>query len=156
MCPLFKKRTSINPYWLQSIYEKNRERTFSLGKQAIDYLNEQNVQISYRNISETSKRFDLDQKGIHPNSVKSNNSLYEYYLKHRKKSNKKKKLTSDFQERIEAKNYFDLQPDRNLNKVRKKYESFNKQQLIELLIHAEEHIVKQNTMWIKEQFNHYK
>lgn len=78
--------------WLDEEYNKNYQRTLSLGKTAIDRLIKENKNITYNSIAEESKKCDEEKKGIHPNSVIRNKDLYEYYKKHSKTYARKKVL----------------------------------------------------------------
>ncbi|ANF98821.1 hypothetical protein AR543_14060 [Paenibacillus bovis] len=132
------------------------ERAFILGKQAIDELKEKKGRISYRNISEVSKKFDSTGKGIHPNSVKSNTKLYDYYKQNCKRHVANKKLNGQFLTELQNRKYHEIKLNRYKTNLQKRYEKYTKSELIELLIHAENHIASQNQMWIKEQFSKFK
>lgn len=47
-------------------------------------LVKQGIPVTYHNISEHSKQFDSQGKGIHPNTIKRNDDLYVYYKKYSK------------------------------------------------------------------------
>lgn len=141
---------------LTSTYIKRKERAFSLGKQAIDELKEKGERISYRNISEVSKKFDSKGKGIHPNSVKSNTKLYDYYKQNCKRYTINKSLNERFLMELQSRKYHEIKSNRNKINLQKRYKKYTKSELIELLIHAEDHIASQNQMWIKEQFSKFK
>lgn len=80
--PVVHTEKNIEPTWLAKTYESKKNRTFLLGKQAIDSLIQNGERVSYRSISAKSKELDIDGKGIHPNTIKSNPELHLYYLLH--------------------------------------------------------------------------
>ncbi|EHQ60999.1 hypothetical protein PDENDC454_17093 [Paenibacillus dendritiformis C454] len=103
-------------------------------KFAIDSLIQNGERVSYRSISAKSKELDIDGKGIRPNTVKSNPELHSYDLLHfNSKSPLKKKA------KIELKRT-------------RKYRNYSKSELIEMLIHAEQYIAKNNQEWLIKQF----
>ncbi|MGM1022670.1 MAG: hypothetical protein ACQEXV_19665 [Bacillota bacterium] len=157
MSQTFNSRKKTKKPWLDSIYLQRKNRTFELGKRSIDELIEQGIKISYRNIAELSKKIDTENKGIHPNSIKSNPELYEYYKKNAKNiTTVRKSLNSSFKSDLSAKNYNLIKPDRDLQALRRRYAKYKKNELIELLINAEQYIAENNQKWIVSQFEKYK
>ncbi|QNR69778.1 hypothetical protein IAQ67_12660 [Paenibacillus peoriae] len=55
MSQKFNSRKNIQKPWLNELYTLRKNRTFELGKAAIDELLNQGIKISYRKISEMSK-----------------------------------------------------------------------------------------------------
>ncbi|MEB2282401.1 hypothetical protein LAV73_20850 [Lysinibacillus xylanilyticus] len=73
---------SDNRQWLEKVHKQRRERSVSIGTKTIDMLVKQGIPVTYHNISEHSKQFDSQGKGIHPNTIKRNDGLYAYYKKY--------------------------------------------------------------------------
>ncbi|TES56379.1 hypothetical protein E2L07_05320 [Halalkalibacterium halodurans] len=83
--------------WLEKVHQQRKERSISIGIQTIDFLVKQGIPVTYHNIREHSKAFDDKEKGIHLNTIKRNEELYEYYKKHSrtyKVKNARKKLAN--------------------------------------------------------------
>ncbi|MDN4079370.1 hypothetical protein QYF52_15590 [Paenibacillus polymyxa] len=157
MSQIFNSRQKTKKPWLDSLYVQRKNRTLELGKKSIDELIKQGVRISYRNIAEISKQIDDEKRGIHANSIKSNPDLYNYYQENVQKKEKiKKTLTNSFKSELLAKNYNIIKPDRDLNSLRSRYKKYTKQELVELLISAEEYIANNNNKWIISEFEKHK
>jgi tRNA A37 N6-isopentenylltransferase MiaA len=113
------------------------------------------LEVTYKSISDKSKELDPDKKGIHPNSVKRNKKLYEYYMEHSKTYARKKALEERdraFKSKSKLKGFDHIKLGRNKSDVRKRYNKLTKTELIERLIDSEEYIAEQNDRWITEQF----
>ncbi|MDQ0195365.1 hypothetical protein [Paenibacillus wynnii] len=152
----YNSRRKVEKPWLTETYKNKSQRTFELGKKAIDQLIKENINISYRKIAEKSKLFDNNNNGIHPNSIRTNQELYNYYNKFvvKKSITKRRNFTSlDFTEI--NKNYKDIKLNRDKNALRQKYMKYEKRHLIELLINAEEYIAENNKKWIVSQFENF-
>ena len=109
--------------WLHETYEKKQQRTLLLGKEAIDRLKKANKKITYNNIAEETKKIDEEGKGIHPNSIKRNKDLYEYYKEHSETYAKNKVLAErkrPYKNKLKSRRFEDIKPDRNKTDVRKR------------------------------------
>lgn len=69
-------------HWLDKVHQQRKKRSVSIGKQTIDFLVAQGIPVTYHNISEHSKSFDDNGKGIHMNTIKRNEELHAYYKQH--------------------------------------------------------------------------
>ncbi|NBI30896.1 hypothetical protein [Chengkuizengella marina] len=141
--------------WLQNNNEKIKEDRYKLGVKAIDALISEEKPISYRSISNKSKELDIKNKGIHPNTIKNNKKLYEYYIKH-SSSKKLTKRHSRKHIKIGDHDFKSIKIDRDVERVKRRYMQLNKLELVELLINAEQYIAEQNQIWIKSQFESFK
>lgn len=148
-----KFKSTIDKPWLSVINEESKKRIYKLGVKAIQSLLKESKEISYRNIAARSKELDELGRGIHPNSVKNNKELYEYYLKHSKRKTKTSKNTKIKVGEIDFRN---IKIDRDLERVKGRYMQLSKIELVELLINAEQYIAEQNQTWVKSQFESYK
>ncbi|MGG1663290.1 hypothetical protein [Brevibacillus sp. NRS-1366] len=125
------------PRWLEEEYFAKKKRTFHLGKEAIDHLYQNGERVSYRNIESRSKELDPKRKGIHANSVKANEELYQYYLKFasfKKAANNHAGPTSS---PISNKNGAE---ERDWNERRERYSRLSKSELVDRLLEAELYI----------------
>ncbi|WP_138751400.1 hypothetical protein [Paenibacillus sinopodophylli] len=147
-----KFESTTDKPWLTAKNEDSRKRIYKLGVNAIQSLLKEAIEISYRNIATRSKEIDISGRGIHPNSVKNNKDLYEYYLKHSKKKPKTTKKTKIKVGELDFKN---IKLDRNLERVKGRYMQLSKLELVELLINAEQYIAEQNQTWVKTQFENF-
>jgi hypothetical protein len=127
--------------WLHAIHEKKKERSFELGKTTIDALVEEGMPVTLKNIHERSRVLDPIERGIHPNTVKTNEQLFEYYKQHSKTYKQKQRKMKLPQ--IKSFNDADLRkinPDRDLYLARQKYMKLSKHELVEKLIQTEQFI----------------
>lgn len=143
--------------WLDKVHQQRKERSVSIGIQTIDFLVEQGIPVTYHNIWEHSKAFDDKEKGIHINTIKRNEELYEYYKKHSrtfkvKNARKKPVKPSKFDESTLRR----ISPERELTNVRKKYMQLSKDELINRLIEVEQYVAENQRRWISNQFEQFK
>lgn len=68
--------------WLKESHRKRSNRSVEIGIQAIDLLIENAEPVTYSNIDEVSKKIDPKGKGIHHNTIRTNEELNEYYRQH--------------------------------------------------------------------------
>jgi len=147
------------PVWLKESHQRRSNRSVQIGKQSIDQLIKKGHPITYTTIAEQSKEIDPEGKGIHPNTIRSNEHLYEYYKQHSKthkqKMNSKK---NTFNRSITTENieFHKIKPNRNLNNLQKKYMKLSKKELAQRLILAEEYIAENNTKWVSSYFESFK
>lgn len=146
------KSTTDKP-WLIEKNEDSKKRIYKLGVKAIQSLLKEAKEISYRNIATRSKELDESGRGIHPNSVKNNKELYEYYLKH---SKQKPKISKTKKIKVGEIDFRNVKLDRDIERVKGRYMQLSKIELVELLINAEQYIAEQNQTWVKSQFESYK
>lgn len=69
--------------WLDKVHQQCKDYSLTIDIQTIDFLIEQGIPVTYHNISEHSKAFDVKGSGIHQNTIKLNEKLHSYYQKHR-------------------------------------------------------------------------
>lgn len=142
--------------WLKDNHEDSRNRSIELGKKAIDLLVSQDLPVTLDSVSEKSK--EIDTKGIHRNTIRTNEILYAYYKKHstsykqKQNSNKNKIKNSN----IENIDYQKLSCERNPKSLEKKYMQLTKNELVHRLIHAEQYIAENNKKWITNYFEVFK
>jgi 3'-phosphoadenosine 5'-phosphosulfate sulfotransferase (PAPS reductase)/FAD synthetase len=143
---------------LESDYEKRRVNSFELGKKAIDALLAEGKEVTLHNVSKKTK--ELDEQGIHFNTIRNHEELYAYY-KDKSKSYKKKQkeLEKHLPYRENEKHTFQefeqLNPNRNLKNVYRQYMRLTKAELATRLIEAEQYIAKGNQEYLKKLFEEY-
>lgn len=141
--------------WLKDVHEERKQRSFQLGKQTIDALVAEGSSVTLSKIREKSKDIDPDNKCIHPNTVKSNEELYEYY-----KARSRTFKIQHTNRRTTSQGSFDtvfrrINPERDLTNVRHKYMKMSKAELVERLIQAEQFIAKNHQKWTAKHFEQY-
>lgn len=82
------------PEWLQKNYNERKSRAFELGVKEINALQNESKKISVRSIAQKSKEIDPEGKGIHTNTVTTNEQLYGYFKEHTSIKSKKGFRTS--------------------------------------------------------------
>lgn len=145
---------NVSKPWLEKEYKYKKNRAYTIGKMAIDELVNQGKRVSYRNIETTSKVVDPESKGIHANTVKSNEALYVYYLQFARtvktaKSRAKPTIRNNS-------SYQHLKPNRDLTQVQKRYLKMSRGELVTRLIEAEEYIAQYQAAWQKSIFEQFK
>lgn len=142
--------------WLQSVYERQRERSFLLGKQAIDILLKEGAPITYKSIHEKTKEIDPEGKGVHHNTIKTNEALHSYYKQYSKtfkKSQTKRKHSLDIQ--IDESTMRRVSLDRNLSNIRKKYLRLSKEELVSRIIQLEQYVATHQKKWVANHFEKF-
>lgn len=137
--------------WLHEFHEKRKNRTIDLGVRTIETYIKEGTSISYRTVSEKSKELDPDGQEIHQNTIRKNQELRNYFLKHcttraygpRKRSNKP--LDNDMDK------FKHIKQDRDVERVRQRYMKLTKPELVDLLIQMEQYIAHQNRNWLKNE-----
>ncbi|PLR83014.1 hypothetical protein CVD25_10085 [Bacillus canaveralius] len=145
--------------WLKESHRKRSNRSVEIGIQAIDLLIQNGEPVTYSNIAEISKKIDPKGKGIHPNTIRTNEQLYDYYKQHsltykqkENSSNKKSTLNTNSDE-------FDfrrIKSNRNIDNTHNKYMKLSKKELVQRLILAEKFIVDNQKRWIVNYFEKFK
>ncbi|XZF77911.1 hypothetical protein ACSBO6_10305 [Bacillus sp. AL-1R] len=147
------------PVWLKESHQIRSNRSVQIGKQSIDELITKGAPITYTTIAKQSKEIDPEGKGIHPNTIRTNEHLYEYYKKH-SKTHKQKKNSQNrkFNRSITTEDieFHKIKPNRNLDGLQKKYMKLSKEELMQRLILAEEYIAENNTKWVSNFFESFK
>lgn len=142
--------------WLDKVHQHRKERSVSIGIQTVDFLVKQGIPVTYHNISKHSKAFDDKEKGIHINTIKRNEELYEYYKKHSrtykvKNARKKPEKPTTFDESTLRR----ISPNRDLNNARKKYMQLSKEELVNRLIEVEQYVAENQIRWVSNQFEKF-
>ncbi|MDD9311562.1 MAG: hypothetical protein ACQEW2_19480 [Bacillota bacterium] len=147
------------PVWLKESYQKRSNRSVQIGKQSIDQLIKKGGPITYTTIAEQSKEIDPEGKGIHPNTIRTNDELYEYYKQHSKTYKQKKNgKNTGFNRSItkEDLEFSKIKLSRNPDNLRRKYLKLPKEELVQRLILAEEYIAENNIKWVASYFESFK
>lgn len=143
--------------WLDKVHQQRKKRSVSIGKQTIDFLVDQDIPVTYRNISEHSKSFDDNGKGIHMNTIKRNEDLHAYYKQHSrtykvKHTRKKSVKPSIFDETVLRR----ISSERDINNAKKKYMQLSKEELVNRLIAVEQYVVENQKRWVANHFEQFK
>lgn len=142
--------------WLKESHQKRSNRSVELGKQAIDLLIKKGEPVTYTNIADISKEIDPEGKGIHPNTLRTNEQLYDYYKQHsltyKQKENSKNvkptlNIDIDFRK---------VKPNRSVDNAQRKYMKLSKKELVQRLILAEQYIAENNSKWVANHFEMFK
>ena len=145
--------------WLTQNHKNSKERSVQLGKEAIDYLLDNQLGVTLQSIADTSKKIDPKGSGIHPNTVRTNEELYSLYKQHSLTYKQKKSVRtirqspSKVQESID---YRRLTKDRDINQVQAKYMKMSKKELVQRLVQSEQYIAENNRIWVAQHFEKYK
>lgn len=143
--------------WLEKVHQQRKDRSVSIGIQTIDFLVSKGIPVTYHNISHHSKAFDDKEKGIHINTIKRNEELYEHYKKHSrsykiKNARKKPEKPSTFDESTLRR----ISSERGLTNARKKYMQLSKEELVNRLIAVEQYVAENQKRWVANHFEQFK
>ncbi|EEM17416.1 hypothetical protein bpmyx0001_16410 [Bacillus pseudomycoides DSM 12442] len=130
-----------------------------LGKEAIDLLVKQNLPVTLKTVSEKSKDIDPEGKGIHRNTISTNQELNAYYKQHSKSYKKKLNINKSTQKRSVAftsVDYRRIRLDRSIENTERKYMKMSKKELVQRLILAEQYIAENNSKWVANYFELFK
>jgi hypothetical protein len=149
--------TNYRP-WLKESHQKRSRRSVELGKQAIDFLIKKDEPVTYTNVADVSKEIDPEGKGIHPNTIRTNEQLYKYYMKHsltykQKENSKKVKPSLNTEKDID---FGKIKPNRSVENAQRKYMKLSKKELVQRLILAEQYIAENNSKWVANYFEMFK
>ncbi|MCY9669905.1 hypothetical protein M5X11_34195 [Paenibacillus alginolyticus] len=143
--------------WLQSLYDEKKKRSFELGVKAIDLLVKEGSSVSYRTVSDKSKKIDAEGIGIHPNTIRKNKELHAYFSKHisakllyKPRKSSRVPIASDLD------SFKQIKQDRDITRVKQRYMQLTKNELVNQLIQMEQYIANQNQHWLKNQFESFK
>lgn len=148
-----------NRTWLKEVHESRSQRSLFLGKEAIDLLVKQNLSVTLKTVSEKSKEIDPEGRGIHRNTISTNQELNGYYKQHSKTYKKKSNSNKSAQKRSVAftpVDYRRIRSDRNLENTERKYMNMSKKEIVQRLILAEQYIAENNKAWAGKQFEQFK
>ncbi|PFN04994.1 hypothetical protein [Bacillus cereus] len=148
-----------NRTWLKEVHESRSQRSLLLGKEAIDLLVKQHLLVTLKTVSEKSKEIDPEGKGIHRNTISTNQELNAYYKQYSKTYKKKSNSNKSAQKRSVAftpVDYRRIRLDRSIENTERKYMKMSKKELVQRLLLAEQYIAENNRTWIEEQFKQFK
>lgn len=153
-------RKSVSPQtneleWLQASYDRRKSRSFEFGVKAIDALIKEGKSVSFRTVSDKSKEIDPAGAGIHQNTIRKNQELHKYFLKHRTAKAYKplKRSYKPLEDDLDA--FKHIKQDRDIDRVRQRYMQLTKPELVDLLIRMEQYIAYQNQYWLKSEFEKF-
>ncbi|MCP6682300.1 hypothetical protein [Bacillus nakamurai] len=130
------------------------DRTFQLGRKAIDSLVKEGMPVTRQSISKRTKELDPTSKGIHPNTVKTNTDLYCYYQEYSISYRKKKRLNDKKNRKLEVDDaYFrKIKSSRDKKIAEKKFMKMTKQEVVGVLLKALDYIADNEDRWHGEHF----
>ncbi|TQR46390.1 hypothetical protein [Paenibacillus popilliae] len=149
------KSTKTENEWLQDVYSNRKQRTLNLGIKAINSLLSKGEKVSYRTVVEKSKELDDTGKGVHQNTIIRNKELNDYYQKHRSTNQYMDGKYDKSKINLDETKYRNFKIDRDISRLKDRYQKLTKNELIHLLINAEQYISDQNYRWLKSKFEEY-
>jgi len=133
-------RKQSAPPWLEAaVYERKRQRTVALVKEAVDALVKQREQdgttrVSLTTIGSMSRRLDPEGRGVAHTAILENEEAYAYYKRFRTASKPKKRQP------VLRKAHMRPLPkgERDQGRVRQRYRKLNKEELVDQLLSVEQ------------------
>lgn len=148
-----------NRAWLKDVHQIRKNRSVELGKKAIDILVNENLPVTLKAISEKSSEIDVERKGIHPNTITTNQELNDYYKKHsityKQKLHANKSIQNNTIE-VNSIDYQRINTERNVKNVESRYMKLSKKELVQRLIQAEQYIALNQQKWVANHFERFK
>lgn len=145
--------TSNQPHnWLDKVYEEKRTHSLQLVTKAIQALRKEGARLSVTNISKKTKELDPNSKGIHERTIYKNKELYELYKVNSNNESNNKKYNKSKVTKLDNTDFIRVKLDRDITRVREKYNRLTKSELINRIISLETYISQQNDAWLKAQF----
>ncbi|KQL53011.1 hypothetical protein AN964_05455 [Heyndrickxia shackletonii] len=144
--------------WLKESHKKRSNRSVDIGKGAIDSLIKKGKLITYTNVAIASKEIDPEGKGIHPNTIRTNEQLYDYYKQHSltyKQNQNSKNIKPTLNTDIDI-DFRNIKPNRNEKNTKRNYMKLSKKELVDRLFYAEQYIVEENSEWVASHFEKFK
>ena len=145
---------------LEADYEARRTNTLRLGQTAIDALLVEGKEVTLHNVSKKTKELDDQGKGIHFNTIRNHEELYEYYKKNSKSYKKKQKELKKHipyrgNQKFSFREFEHLKSNRDLKHVYRQYMRLTKGELVTRLLEAEQYIAEGNQEYMKDLFETY-
>lgn len=149
--------SNTNNEWLVDVYAKRRNRSWELGKAAIDALIAAGESVTMGTVHKKSKELDLTGKGVHPNTVRTNTDLYAYYQQHSRTYKQKQQRKAKPVFRADGtEDYLRLTPNRDWDKRLREVMKLSKEELALKLVQAEHYIAEQQSQWKKQLFEQFR
>lgn len=148
-----------NRTWLKDVHQTRKNRSVELGKRAIDILVHENLPVTFKNISDKSKEIDAEGKGIHPNTITTNQELNDYYKQHSITYKQKLHANKSIQKstiEVNPIDYRRINTERNVKNVESRYMKLSKKELVQRLIQAEQYIALNQQKWVENHFEMFK
>jgi hypothetical protein len=132
------------PAALLPVYERKRQRTTRLTKDAIEFLERSCKRISLASIVAVSRQIDSEGRGVSENGIRTNPDAYENYRDHMtwKGPNPTRARTARKLARDQA--------SRDLVRARQRYMRLPKPELADRLITLEEASVDWEERWLRQ------
>ncbi|NRR22796.1 hypothetical protein [Brevibacillus sp. MS2.2] len=154
------QRLELERPWLQKNYSNKQERTLNLVIKGVDFLKQNQKVVSLANLEHATKVIDPMGRGVHRNTIRTNVIAYDYYKNHSSSYQKRSQITNkrgSSHLNVDSNvNFEHIKPERNLENVKKRYRKMTKQELINKLIQAEQHIAEKHKEWLINQFEKLK
>lgn len=115
--------------------------------------------VSLANLEHATKIIDPIGKGIHRNTIRTNVLAYDYYKTHSSSYQRRSQINKRGSSHLNVDfyvNFEHIKPERNLENVKKRYRKMTKQELIDRLIKAEQHIAENHKERLINQFEKLK
>jgi hypothetical protein len=132
------------PPALVPVYERKRQRTTRLTRDAIEFLERNKKAISLASIAAASRQLDPEGRGVSENGIRTNPDAYALYRDHMTW-----KATNHGRRRSVLRLVRE-QPARDLVRARQRYMRLPKNELAERLISLEEESAHWENRWLRQ------
>lgn len=140
--------------WLHALHAARRERTLTLVKTAVDRLVQENQPVTIEAICRLTRELDPQGKGVQKSGVLQNAEAHAYYCQH----SATYRSSRGWRERKPARTTAPaallphVKPDRDVDRVRRRYRLFSKAELVERLVAAEQAYAEAQQQLARLQF----
>jgi hypothetical protein len=140
--------------WLEDVYLRKQRRTVELVKSSVDALRSENKRVSLSSIQAKSKELDSEKKGVHRNTILSNEEARTYYEENcdwKKRKRHRPIKTDKIPARITEHVRIKINIDRDINRARQRYLKLSKTELVERLLLVEQAYAETEEVWLRDK-----
>lgn len=141
--------------WLQAHYAAKRQRTVTLVKAAVDHLQQEGQKVTIEAICRVSRELDSNGKGVQKAGVLGNHEAHAYYREHSASYQTYRKRIARRSNRAPMTGQAQparLDPDRDVDRTRRRYLQASKAELVERLLVVEQAYAQSQQQLARLQF----
>jgi hypothetical protein len=135
------------PWLREKVYQPKQQRTVNLVKESVKALRKEKKRISLSTIEAKSKDLDPNRKGVHRNTILSNEEARSYYEKYCSQKRRKHRRPVKVEDRPDRR--VRIKVDRDLNRARQRYLKLSKEELVSRLLEVEQDYAESEERWLQ-------
>lgn len=139
---------AAHPWLEETVYAPQRARTVDLVKRTVEDLQKQHQRISLASIAKVSKTHDPTGRGVSESAILGNGEARAIYEQLRSWKGNRRTRSS---KHTPLPTRLSVKVDRDTSRVRKRYLSLTKAELVERLLTVEYEYAEQHKRWLAQQ-----